>query len=505
MPTRSLLASASLIPLILCLVSAGMYSSFSAIAAEQVDSTPPPSMVELAERISRVERGLLLPVLIEGEQDPPMVLAERMQLYQIPGVSLAVINNGKIEWVRGYGVREKGSHISVTPTTLFQAASISKPVAAMAALVLVQQGKLELDENVNNKLVSWKVPENEYTKEQKVSLRGILSHTAGLTIHGFPGYDVNEQIPTLLQILDGIEPANTKPIRIDMNPNRQWRYSGGGYTAMQQLLIDVAGKPFPNILEEVVLNPIGMEHSTYQQPLIQERAASAASAHRNGRKLKGKWYTYPEMAAAGLWTTPSDLALFAIELQNAIAGKSDKLLSTSMANLMVTPVLQDYGLGWGLTGKSESARFSHGGINEGFEAYMVAYKGTGKGAVVMTNGTSGLHLAHEIIRGIAREYGWIDFLGEKKVLAQVTPKLYDTYIGSYELAPNLILTVSKKGDRLFAQVTGHGQYEIFPESEVTFFPREFEAQITFVKDERDRVTHIILRDQHGKRVAKKIK
>ena len=342
---RSSLASAWLIVLVLSIMGTGIYSSSSAVAAEQIGNSTPPNTVDLAERIRGVERGLLPPVLIEGEPDPTMRLAERMHYYQIPGVSLAVINNGENEWARAYGVREKGSHLAVTTTTLFQAGSISKPVAAMAALVLVQQGKLGIDENVNNKLASWKVPENEFTKGQKVSLRGILSHTAGLTVRGFPGYGVNEEIPTLLQILDGIKPANTEPIRVDMLPNRQWRYSGGGYTAMQQLLIDVAGKPFPDILEEVVLRPIGMEHSTYQQPLPQGLAVSATSAHRNGRKLEGKWHTYPEMAAAGLWTTPSDLALFAIELQNAIAGKSDKVLSTSMANLMVTPVMQNHGLG----------------------------------------------------------------------------------------------------------------------------------------------------------------
>ena len=136
-----------------------------------------------------------------------MTLVERMSHYNIPGVSIAVINNGEIEWARGYGVRENGGNVPVTTTTLFQAGSISKPVAAMAALFLVQQGKLALDEHVNTKLVSWKLPENEYTTGQKVSLRGLLSHTAGLTVHGFPGYTANEEIPTLLQILDGIEPA----------------------------------------------------------------------------------------------------------------------------------------------------------------------------------------------------------------------------------------------------------------------------------------------------------
>lgn len=387
-----------------------LLSSCSNLVDEQISSSPQPIPVEFAERIHRVENTLLPLVLIAGEPIPEMTLAERMLHYKIPGVSIAVINNGEIEWALGYGVREKGTSAPVTVTTLFQAGSISKPVAAMAALSLAEQGKLELDEDVNNKLVSWKVPENEYTDEQKVSLRGILSHTGGLTVHGFPGYAAREEVPTLLQVLDGIAPANTEPIRVDITPNRQLRYSGGGYTVMQQLLIDVAGKPFPNILAKVVLGPAGMKHSTYQQPLSQTFAASAATAHRNGRKLKGKWHTYPEMAAAGLWTTPSDLALIAIEVQNTIGGISNKVLSTSMANLMVAPVMQNAGLGWFLQGKDESARFSHGGVDEGFEAYLVAYTSTGQGAVVMTNGTGGLQLAQEIMRGISREYEWIDFL-----------------------------------------------------------------------------------------------
>lgn len=504
MRRRSSLANVRLILLALGLIITGTYSSSSAVAAKQVDNSPLPSRVDIFERIARVESGLLPPVLIQGEPPPGMTLTERMLHYNIPGVSIAVINNGEIEWARGYGVRENGGNLPVTTTTLFQAGSISKPVAAMAALFLVQQGSLELDEHVNTKLVSWKLPENEYTTGQKVSLRGILSHTAGLTIREFPGYAANEEIPTLLQVLDGIEPANTMPIRVDMTPHSQWRYSGGGYTVMQQLLIDVAGKPFSNILEELVLRVIGMKHSTYQQPLPQALAASAATAHYDGRKLKGKWHTYPEIAAAGLWTTPSDLALFAIELQNAISGISNKILSTSMANLMVTAKMQNYGLGFALKGEGKSVRFSHGGLNEGFEAYIVAYTSTRHGAVVMANGSGGMRLAQEIIRGIAREYGWIDFLGEKKVIAQVNPKLYDAYIGLYELDPNMILSVSKKGDRLYVRATGQRQFEIFPESEITFFLREFETQFTFIKDEMGRVTHLVLR-QHREHSAKKIK
>lgn len=199
--------------------------------------------------------------------------------------------------------------------TLFQAGSISKPVAALAALRLVEQGKLSLDEDVNAKLVSWKVPGNEFTKEQKVTLRRLLTHSAGLTVHGFPGYAAGAQVPTLVQVLNGEKPANTPAIRVDTVPGRLWRYSGGGYTIMQQLLIDVTQKSFPELMRQLVLEPAGMKHSTYEQPLPPARAGEAATAHdANGQPVKGQFHTYPEMAAAGLWTTPTDLALLAIEL-----------------------------------------------------------------------------------------------------------------------------------------------------------------------------------------------
>ena len=460
-------------------------------------------MVNIAQRITSVENSLLPPVIIQGEPAPEMTLAVRMQHYKVPGVSIAVIDNGEIEWARGYGVCDQDNNIPVTTTTLFQAASISKPVAAMAALSLVQEGKLDLDEDVNNRLKSWKVPENEYTTEQKVTLRGLLSHTAGVTVHGFEGYSANQSIPNLLQVLDGVEPANSDPIRVDLKPRSQWRYSGGGYTIMQQLLIDVVGKPFPVIAEELVLNKIGMKYSTFEQPLPEKLVASAATAHQEGQKLNNKWHNYPEMAAAGLWTTPSDLALFAIELQNALSGSSNKILSTEMANVMITPEMHPYGLGLMLNDREKVTRFGHGGANTGFMSKLVSYTSKGQGAVVMTNGSDGYYLAEEIIRSIAKEYNWIDFLGKAKVLAQVNPQIYDIYSGEYELKPNFILKVTKNQDRLYTQATDQQKLEMFPESETNFFCKEVEAQITFVKNKTGQVTHLVL-NQQGEYVAKKL-
>jgi len=381
----------------------------------------------LADRIQRIENGLLPPVLIKGRSDA-MKLFDRMKYYRVPGVSVAVINNGRIEWARGYGVIEAGGTQPVTSETLFEAGSISKPVAAMAVLRLVEQGKLDLDEDVNQKLVSWKVPENEFTKEKKVTLRGLLSHSAGMTVHGFPGYAADAEVPTLVKVLDGAKPANTAAIRVDTIPGTKWRYSGGGYTVMQQLLVDVTRKSFPDLTRELVLVPMGMKHSTYEQPLPKTLAPSAATAHRNGEKVKGLYHTYPEMAAAGLWTTPSDLALWLIEVQRAVAAQSNKIISTRMANQMVTRQFGDSGLGPALEGQGASTRFGHGGVDEGFEASMIAYVHFGQGAVVMTNGNRGVQLAQEVVRSIAKEYAWLDYLPKEREVARVDPKIYEAYV-----------------------------------------------------------------------------
>src|SRR6266851_5244466 len=232
--------------------------------------------------------------------------AGRMAALHVPGASVAIIDGYRIVWAHGYGVMEFGSSNQVTPDTRFQAASISKPVAALAALKLVEEGKLSLDEDVNRKLKSWKVPENEFTREEKVTLRRLLSHSAGLTVHGFPGYDVDEKLPAVPQILDGMKPANTAAVRVDITPGTKSRYSGGGITVMQLLMTDVTGRTFPELMQALVLARIGMQHSTYQQPLPDESAESAATGHReNGDKIHGRWHIYPEMAAAGLWTTPT--------------------------------------------------------------------------------------------------------------------------------------------------------------------------------------------------------
>jgi len=317
-----------------------------------------------------------------------------MATTQVPAVSVAVFRDGQIEWARAYGV-------ATTTGTLFQAASISKPVAAMAALHMAQFGNFTLDEPINQKLKSWQVPPHEFTAQ--VTLRGILGHTAGLTVSGFPGYAEDSEAPSVLEILDGRKPANTPPIRVDIAPGSLYRYSGGGYTVLQVLLEDRFGKSFPELMRRIVLQRLSMYTSTYEQPLPAESASRAAVGFRsNGRSYTGGWHLYPEMAAAGLWTTPIDIAKFAIEIQQTLAGKSTKILEKASAELMVTPHIGRHGLGL----VAVPAWFGHSGSNAGYKCQFWAARNGGHGAAVMTNSDNGMKLIKPIFDAIAAESAW---------------------------------------------------------------------------------------------------
>ncbi len=471
----------------LSVLSAGL-AILSATACSPRASEAP---AVLSARIERVEQGLLPGIVIAGRPVPRYALAERLAALKVPGVSVAVINGGAVEWAKGYGVVEAGAPAAVTPRTLFQAASISKPVAALAALRLVEQGRLSLDEDVNARLVSWKVPENELTKTEKVTLRRLLSHTAGLTVHGFGGYPADAAVPAVVDLLDGKKPANSAAVRVDVVPGSVWRYSGGGYTVMQQLLADVTGKPFPALLEELVLGPLGMADSTYEQPLPAGRRAAAASGHRSdGALIPGRYHTYPEMAAAGLWTTPTDLARFLIEGQKALAGRS-QLLTANTARAMTTAAKGSYGLGFSLQGRGEAATFGHGGSNEGFKCQMVAFIEGGRGAVVMTNGDKGGWLGMEVLRSIFREYGWPGFQPQERTVVAVDPASLAALAGRYELQPGRTLDVVLENGTLFI-VDGEEKVELYPESATRFFELAEEHTVVFVKGADGKATHMVI-------------
>jgi len=469
-------------------------------------STTMPQGTSDSPAISRIENGLLPAIVTKGE-DASMKLADRMAFHQVPGVSIAVINDGRIEWAKGYGVLESGSARAVTTETLFQAASISKPVAAMAALALVEQGKLTLDEDVNLKLASWRVPDNNFTKAEKVTVRRLLSHSAGLTVHGFPGYSANASVPTMQQILNGQKPANTDAIRVNMVPGKQFRYSGGGYTVLQQLMIDVAGRPFPDLLQDLVLRKIGMSHSTFTQPLPKDLESNAAYAHEQGKAIKGRWHAYPEMAAAGLWTTPSDLALFAIDLMVSAEGKPGKVLSSEMARRMLSRQVASYGLGVNVGDSKGVGSFSHGGGNEGFTCILVANVTTRQGAVIMTNSDKGPALFNEILRAISREYNWPDNRPQERSTATVTHAILASYAGRYD-ASGMPVTIRLQSDQLSIQAAplGPSPFRLYPLAEDRFFVQESaDFHVRFVKDSDGNVLEMQIEAGPDRATATRVK
>lgn len=380
------------------------------------------------------EQRLRQQIVVKGAPPAPLTIAARMANYAVPGVSVAVIEDCKVVDARGFGVVEAGG-APVRPDTLFQAASISKPVAALAALRLVEREKLSLDADVRTDLKSWTVPDSPLLKDRPVTLRGLLTHSAGLTVHGFGGYAVGAPLPTTVEILDGAGPANSAPVRVKTAPGERAIYSGGGFTVAQLLMTDATGRPFPALMRELVLDPAGMTDSTFDQPLVPQPGRSVASGHSfGGKALPGRWHVYPEMAAAGLWTTPRDLAKVAIAVMRAKQGAAGAILAPALAADMLRQQIGTRGLGWEVTGEGRAVAFGHGGSNEGFRAQLIAYPATCQGAVVMTNSDGGRLLNWEVLRALADAYRWPDPLASvEQERVALTPAIAARFAGRYLL------------------------------------------------------------------------
>lgn len=461
------------------IVSTLIVSTFSSITAS--------SNKQANFRHKEFENSLRPKILLKGQENEKMNLCERMRHLKIPGMSVAVVNDGKIEQVNGYGhTTDSQNGQAINEHTRFQAGSISKPLAAFGALLLVQRGKLSLDEDVNRYLRRWKIPENEFTTTEKVTLRRLLSHTAGVNISGFSGYLPHDKIPTTVDILEGKKPVvNTDPVRVVAIPGTKWEYSGGGYTIVQQLIEDITQESFDVWMQKNVLNPLGMCNSTFTQPSTSQGKLKLTMGHHlSGVPIEGKWHIYPEMAAAGLWSTPHDLSLFLQYIQFSLSGEQKKLLNPSYVEEMVKRQTIasndiDFGLGFHLQNSGKSLIFSHAGQNEGFISRLMGFAYLDKGLVIMINDDSGWILMEEITNSIADTYNWPGFDPIIKEKITLNPDIYKNLTGEYAKGEEIIVISSKDGKLFMDTRQGLGSIELIPSSACTFFIQLDNFTLTF--------------------------
>lgn len=440
----------------------------------------------LDERITRIENGLMPRVKIEGIETPRFNIEDRMRHHGIPGVSIAVFTNGEIEWAKGYGLADSSENRKVTTETLFLAGSISKPVAALRTHQLTEQGLIHLDSNVNNYLKSWQLPDNEFTINEKVTPRRIMNHTAGLTIWGFRGYQRGDTIPSTTEILDG--KGNTNAVRVYKEPGGDWQYSGGGYTIMQQMIEDLDQKPFTETMRSNVLTPLGMANSTYENPLPASLHSKAATGYNssNGEEVPGKWFVYPEMAAAGLWTTPTELGLWANEIQKTLLSQTDGFLKAKTVNEMLTDNKDDQGLGPYVT----THIFGHGGLDAGFMADLYAWRESANVVVIMTNSDGGNLLVREIMLSMAEEYGLPGIYTLDRVFRKKSTAELEKYTGTYRFLDGSEATIILKDEGIeFFGGPFADRNQLLPENDSTFFNKATGTYYRFTL-EGDKVTGV---------------
>jgi CubicO group peptidase (beta-lactamase class C family) len=381
-----------------------------------------PPAVTPASHAERIERRLIAPDYAKPIPADHATLQDRLAYWHVPGVSIAVINNGKVEWARGYGIADLQTGRQVDEHTLFHGASLSKMVNAVTVLCFVQQGRLDLDKPVNEQLKSWQLPASEFTRTTPITLRRLLSHTAGMSMQYFGlGFSATQPAVPLLDVLNGKPPA-TQPVKVEEQPGKRFHYSGGAI-AISQLMLEEAsgGEPYPRIVQKTVFGPLGMTESTFEQKLPAEIEARTAPGFKAGKRVNGPERTYPAMSGAGLWTTPQDFCKLIIEIQRAATNQRANILSPGAAEVMLTPYVENQknasglkstvGIGCFLAGsaKARNGTFYHAGSHAGYACYAIGRIDAGQGVVVMTNGDDAFDLIAEIVQTVGAEYRWPDY------------------------------------------------------------------------------------------------
>lgn len=410
-------------------------------------------------RITRVVNGLRHEITFTNRPDSAMSITSRMGHYRVPAVAIAVIDDYRVAWVRTFGSKRAGADQPVTEETLYHAKSVSKPVAAVSALKLVERGELSLDVPLDSLLTSWSVPDNDHTRATEPTLRHLLSHSGGFTRGGVDSYLPSEELPTLLESLRGRAPATVDPVTVDFEPGTGTRYSGGGYGVLQLLLQDRTGRSFAALADSLVFRPLGMHHSYFPRKMPAELEPFAATGHDvHGEPVPGGREILPIQAAGGLWSTARDLARFVVALEEAWAGRSDDLLGRATVREMMTPHADDWGLGLRLSRPDSVLRFQHTGSGDGFRAIIVGYPSRGDGAVVLANADGAGELRYEILRAAAAEYGWPGYRRDRRTMASVDSGSVAQLAGHYEWNSGIVTTVRYRDGRLEARFGDEGRF-----------------------------------------------
>lgn len=449
----------------------------------------------ITNEINAIENNLIQAIQLKSDEKRNLNLQERMAYHNVPGVSIAKVKGGKIHWVKSYGVQDANTKIEIDNNTIFQAASVTKPITALAVLKLMQEGKLDLDADVNSYLKRWKVSNNEFTQNEKVTVRRLLTHTAGLNIHGYDGYRQSEGFPSAIEVLNG--EGNSRRAMVEETPGQRWRYSGAGYVILQLLIEDVSGQPFQQYMKNEILRPLGMNNSSYQQPLDASIQTNVSSAHDpRGEVIPGKWNNYPEMGPGGLWSTATDIAKYCMEIQKIYTERGEGILSKETIELMFTKHSErDWGLGPKIEGDEESLRFRHDGKNEGFIAEFVAFANNGEAVVVMTNGDRGNRIAREILLSISDYFKWDSdkpLVIDSKIM---TANELESYTGTYDWQerPGYFIEVIIEQGQLVLLAPGYPEDSLTPINSNDFIDIETGLEVKFNKNENAVVTGLTWR------------
>ncbi len=459
-----------------------------------------------ARKIKAVEKGLLRSVYLKGLPAEKLNLEERMAFYRIPAVSIAVIDKKELAWARAYGERDNQVHQPATTESLFQAGAFSQMIAAAVVSSLAEQGRISLDDDAGARMTSWRFPSEFEPAEPHLDLRSLLAHGSGLSDQILPGYAHDEPIPSLPQVLDGAKPAANGPLWVPpaaAAPVRT-RYSEAGYVVLETYLNDRTGKPFEQLARELVLEPAGLAGSAFDVPLPDALRSKAASGHlREGRPVSGLWKNYPEKAAKGMWTTPSEFALVLLDLLRSAESGEGKILPPAAARTMLGRWLESFGPGFLVEGSGDDIQFLARGKTHGFACYFVLYPVRGQGAVIMTNSDNGFTLIDEILCALSEVYAWPGYKPAEKQVLRLDPETYQSFTGRYEVGPNYFLDVSWEDYYLVIQPTGQAATRFYAEGQTLFYSTDPYIRIQFLRD-RGPVDGLVLWQQDFELKARKI-